>query len=158
MVNLTLRLLSAVCVPACKHVCERASVCESLCVRLWLCICLHWTISCKLLCWYGLLFVCVCVHNITGRECMFDLSLFMYPYKKAWADTLRSPYMKSRWSYCRWESELEHDSKFLQGYTHLDWDILVWCVSNLNSNMLNWCVYTVSTLENRVGYKMPTKD
>lgn len=82
MVNLTLRLLSAVCVPACKHVCERASVCESLCVPLWVCICLHWTISCKLLCWYGLLFVsvcvCVCVCSQYHRERMHVWFKFIY--------------------------------------------------------------------------------
>ncbi len=44
-------------------------------------------------------------------------------------DILRSPYMKNRWSFCRWESELKHVSKFLQGCTHLDWEILLWCIS-----------------------------
>ncbi len=37
--------------------------------------------------------------------------------------------MKNRWSFCRWESELKHVSKFLQGCTHLDWEILLWCIS-----------------------------
>lgn len=73
MVNLTLRLLSAVCVPACEHVCDRASIC----VCVWVCVCLHWTISCKLLCGYGLFCVCVCVFAISQGEnaCLIEVYL-----------------------------------------------------------------------------------
>ncbi len=41
------------------------------------CVCLHWTISCKLLCGYGLLCVCVCVFTISQGEnaCLIEVYL-----------------------------------------------------------------------------------